>query len=254
MKKIFTIALMAIGLYAKGQVVLEHSYSSNWQMEVVNIEGDGYKYLGVDTTTKDIKIYNTDHSLWKTINTNIPQSAVIYSLSSYCSKYLFNADNKLEVMVMYYVTSPSVSYVAELYNEDGVILNTFNNASSYTIAQVNSGWKLLVRFGTSPQHTEVYSLPGQWAGTSSLGKPSLPNKIFPNPIENTATIHYTLPNAASQGILNIYNGAGINVRSYTVTGQFNDLVIDKGSLPPGIYIYDISTANGRQAGQRFVIQ
>jgi hypothetical protein len=41
-------------------------------MEVVNIEGDGYKYLGVDTATKDIKIYNTDHSLWKTIHTNIP--------------------------------------------------------------------------------------------------------------------------------------------------------------------------------------
>ena len=93
MKKLFTIALITIGaVYAKAQVVLEHSYNENWPMEVVNIEGDGYKYLGIDTTTKAIKIYNTDHSLWKTINTSIPQGATIYSVSSYASKYLFNAD------------------------------------------------------------------------------------------------------------------------------------------------------------------
>lgn len=98
MRTILTIALTTLSLLARAQVTLEHSYSSNWQMEVVNIEGDGYKYLGVDTATKDIKIYNTDHSLWKTIHTNIPQSAVIYSTSSYASKYLFNADNKIELM------------------------------------------------------------------------------------------------------------------------------------------------------------
>lgn len=36
MKKIFTIALMTMGMYVKAQVVLEHSYSTNWQMEVIN--------------------------------------------------------------------------------------------------------------------------------------------------------------------------------------------------------------------------
>lgn len=113
MKRAFTIVMIMLGFYAKAQVVLEHSYSSNWQMEVVNIEGDGYKYLGVDTLTKDIKIYNTDHSLWKTIHTSIPAGATVYSVSSFASKYLFNADNKIETMVLY-LSPVSFIYVAQL--------------------------------------------------------------------------------------------------------------------------------------------
>jgi hypothetical protein len=254
MKKLFTIAMMTIAVFAKGQVVLEHSYSTNWPMEVVNIEGDGYKYLGVDTTTKDVKIYNTDHSLWKTINTSIPAGASIYISSSYASKYLFNGDNKIELLVLYGVASPTFSVRAELYNEDGVILNTFNNAVTYNLANVANNWKLLVRVSTTPQHTDIYTLPGQWTGVSNLGKTIPSSNIYPNPLENSATINYALPNGTDQGTINIYNDAGILIRSYTVTNQFNDLVINKDQLAPGIYIYDIATANGRQAGQKFVVQ
>lgn len=253
MKTILTIAMMALLISAKAQVTLEHSYSSNWQMEVVNIEGDGYKYLGVDTATKDIKIYNTDHSLWKTIHTSIPQASLIYSVNSFASKYLFNADNKIEVMVLYAII-PSYTYKAELYNEDGTILNTFNNTSSYNIANVDGDWKLLIRNGTSPQYTDVYSLPGQWTGISVTGKASPSSNIFPNPLEDAATIRYELPAGCTQATLAIYNMAGQQLRSYNITNQFSDIVIDKGTLPTGNYIYDITTPNGRQPGQKFMIR
>jgi len=255
MKKLFTIAMMILFVGAKAQVVLEHSYSTNWQMEVVNIEGDGYKYLGVDTTTKDIKIYNTDHSLWKTINTSIPQDATISSANSYASKYLFNADNKIEVLVSFYTLSPTIVYTATLYNEDGVVLNTFNNTALCNIANVNGNWKLLARNGSFPPYTDVYTLPGQWTGVSVLGKatPDASN-IFPNPVENTATIMYSLPAGVHQGTLSVYNGAGTLIRTYNVTSQFNSIMISKGELPAGIYVYDITTSTGRQAGQKFVVQ
>lgn len=251
MKKLFTIAMIMFAAFAKGQVTLEHSYSTNWQMEVVNIEGDGYKYLGVDTATRAIKIYNTDHSLWKTINTSIPQGATIFSASSYASKYLFNADSKIEVMVTYIFAS---SFKAELYNEDGTVLNTFNNASSLNIASVNGTWKLLVRLNTSPQHTDVYSLPGQWTGVSALGKTIASGGIYPNPLESTATIKYELPSGTNQGTINVYSDAGTLVRSYTVTSQFSELLISKDQLSTGVYFYDIVTANGREAGQKFVVR
>lgn len=248
MKKLFTIAMMTFAAFAEGQVVLEHSYNTNWPMEVVNIEGDGYKYLGVDTATRAIKIYNTDHSLWKTINTSIPQGASIYISSSYASKYLFNADNKIELLVLYGVTTPTFAVKAELYNEDGTILNTFNNAVIYNVANVDNNWKLLVRIGTVPQHTDIYTLPGQWTGVSVLGKTTMPGNIYPNPVENNATINYSLPNGTNQGTINLYNDMGTLVRSYTVTSQFTELLISKDQLPAGVYFYDIITANGRQAG------
>ncbi len=257
MRTILTIALTTLSLLARAQVTLEHSYPTNYPMSVCHLEDYGDKYIGIDTATKNVLIYNADHSLWKTVNTGIPNGVITVNTVYLASQYLFNNDNKIEFIVCYYVTSPTITYTSKLLNEDGVLIHTFNNGAFPTIRKINSDWKLLINvlnYSPVSNYTEVYAVPGQWTGLTYAGKSGESNSIFPNPVESSATIRYELPTGLTQGSLNIYNMAGQQVRSYTVSNQFSDILINKGELPAGTYVYDIVTSAGRQAGQKFIVQ
>ncbi|MBM3435873.1 MAG: hypothetical protein FJY07_06630, partial [Bacteroidetes bacterium] len=52
------------------QIMLDHTYSG-WA-SVANLSVSGYKYHVLDTQTETLKLYNTDHSLWKTVNLSVP--------------------------------------------------------------------------------------------------------------------------------------------------------------------------------------
>lgn len=254
MKKLLFIAMMATAATTNAQMTLEHTYSSNWIMEAVNIEGDGGKYVGVEEPSKKIIIYNADHTVWKTINTAIPATASIYGANTFASKYLFNTDAKIEVAVVYI---DGVNFKGEIYNEDGTVLLSVNKCQVFQLKKVNADWKLLAQLantGTPTQITAVYSLPGQYTGMRKPKTESGETAIYPNPMDNAATIEYSLPSGVHTAKLNVYNMQMQLLRSYDITDQFHNIIIQREDMPAGNYLYNIEAAGTTPITKQFVVQ
>jgi hypothetical protein len=71
MKKINLLALFALfnGVLFS-QINLEHTYNVNANssyVSAVEFATDGYKYVVQEPSLNEIRIYNLNHSLWKTI-------------------------------------------------------------------------------------------------------------------------------------------------------------------------------------------
>ncbi len=67
MKNIILIGLLVLTiLNVHGQVALKKTY--NYSTSVVKLETLGYKYYLMDVPNSQVKIYNMDHSIYKTIN------------------------------------------------------------------------------------------------------------------------------------------------------------------------------------------
>lgn len=96
------ISLTSLG-FCYGQLNLEHTYeglltsSGYFTFDRVHLENSGEKYYTVNTTnagnteTYQLRLYNADHTLWKTIN--VPNPWV-----SHLSETLINPDAQLEII------------------------------------------------------------------------------------------------------------------------------------------------------------
>lgn len=252
MKKLLLINfLMVVASSANAQLSFEKAYQSNNRMEVVNLEGEGYKYIGVDAATHKIMIYNTDHTLWKSINTSIPTGASMYTLPTYASKTLFNSDSKIEVVVMY---GSGTGFQVQIYNEDGATVFSTGNAAWYDLKKVDNAWKFLVhKNDQTPQYTEVYGLPGQFTGILKQGANDGSLSLAPNPMTNTATLSYAMPAGTRTGQIEILTTDGKVVATYNVTDQFSNILISRQSLTSGIYFYRLIADGIEPVPQRFVI-
>lgn len=102
-KTLFSIAII-VANFAFGQITLEHSF--NLDEAVLNYsDSQDFKYVSLKDS--QINIYNSDYSIYKTFNIQIPSGFNRMYLSSYedfpfnVSKYVFNNDNKLEFFVFF---------------------------------------------------------------------------------------------------------------------------------------------------------
>lgn len=252
MKHFAFLAIICSWFNTSAQVTLENSYTGNHRMYLDKIEDDGYKYVGINDATKKVLIYNIDHSLWKTIDANIPVNAtIIYTLPFYVSKKLFNSDNKIELLVTY---NDGTNYIAKIVNEDGIVLNTFTDIFAHNIKNTDNGWKLLLHHILVPQQTDVYSLPGEYVGLHKINEGKLESDFYPNPLNESAIINYQLQSGVKSGVVNVYNNNGALMRMYNIDTPKGHVVFQRGDLPSGVYYYNITTINGVGATDKFIIQ
>lgn len=117
------LALLLFANLSKAQVTPDHVFNK-W-IYTVNLQGAGFKYYALDTTTKKVIIYNNNYSLLKEIHYSTEgTSGSIGGLS--LSDHLLNSDDKIE---MFYVTKDIDSSRYMVINEDGDTL--FNKAAHY---------------------------------------------------------------------------------------------------------------------------
>jgi hypothetical protein len=70
MKAYVAIAVLLLNtLFAKAQMTLDHTFTSGGNMitQFVDLAVDGKKYSVYDAASNQIKLYNLDYSLWKSI-------------------------------------------------------------------------------------------------------------------------------------------------------------------------------------------
>ena len=136
--KILLLTFLLIKIFsANGQINLEATYdSAAMNLYMVTLEVDGDKFVKIqrgDSAYRFIKLYNLNHSLWKTIDCNafpiFTYLAGIGALNNgrfnydilYITQHLFNNDDKIEFLYTVY-TSLQAQYFTGIYNENTELL------------------------------------------------------------------------------------------------------------------------------------
>lgn len=237
------------------QVTEENRYSSLRTFQVVSLEGETQKFMLVDSATYNVLLFNDNHTLWKRINTTLSWGSTFAGIGCISTK-LFNMDSDVELSFSYYAVGAPTTYATEIWNEKGSIVQTLYGIGGLYPITINGKTKVI---GTkvSSKETIVYSVPGKMAyiTTPSPGTTTTPEAtLFPNPMGSAATLRYTLPAGVREASLAIYDITGHEVRRYTVTDHFSDILINRGELPSGMYVYKLITASGETVGEGFVVE
>ena len=265
MKQVLVFLFLISGISANAQITLEHTFTPiSGYASTVLFSSNGTKIIANDTGSYQLKLYNTDYSLWKTIT--VPgYSGFKYQRALVVSDNLFNSDNSVEFIAFYYSTTTSFLYKAVLVNESGVAVFDLGNNSSFSVEYINGVYKLFAQssFSTPSLHyaTQVYSLPGTMpcGHCGSVGVPKTTrtgayvSPPIPNPTSGPVTLSYTLPDDIAAAVLTIYNVEGRAVCNYTVSGFEKQLTIDNSKLPSGIYYYVLTAENMQAVSGKMVI-
>ncbi len=214
----------------RGQVTLEHTY--NGYANIVTFSSNGDKYESSDTL--GVYLYNSDHSIWKSI-TPIPPAGYRLNSAYAISDNLFNTDNSVEFIGVFYSTS-FPHYKTYLVTEAGSM--TFIDTSYYGTVHFNqstNSYKLITTILPNVLYSyvsNVYSLPGTipCGRCGSLGVAKTNNisgqvSATPNPTTGVFRID-------AKGQVVITNAAGISVFS---TLTYNGEPVDLTKQPTGIY-------------------
>jgi len=252
MKRLISIlsilALFAIN--AQGQITLEHTYTGV-SAAYINLPVSGYKYYVMDVANSQCRLYNNDHSLWKTVNLSIPANYYLYDIQ-YVTENLFNADNTIEMLYVSYTYNSTLAYYTydtRIATENGTVLLSVPGGGYSYVYPAQTGSKLFIwvyNYAVSPNtvNTQVYSIPGQTT-TGSIDYPIdervSVRKAFPNPTNSTVTIPYSLPLNISQAELVLYNVGGSKVKSFVVDRTFDNIILQTSDLPAGMYLYRIES-------------
>lgn len=263
MKKLvyILIALMAVSA-TSAQITLEATYSHSGTYTRLALSG--YKYYVMDVGTSQCRIYNTNHTLWKTIALSVPVDNYLYDIK-HVSENLFTTDNSLCLAYIYYSYNSAkqyYTYTARIIRENGTELLTIPGCQYIYIHSLTGvGTKMLTYsydYSSFPYaiQTRAYNLPGQYiTGTSDEQNPSGAwLKAFPNPAGDYTTIGVRLPEGVKSGVLTITDTVGKLLMSYAVDGQTTQLFIPTAQLPRGLYLYSVSSGSLILPGGKFIVQ
>ena len=244
-------------MQANSQITLEHTYTvseSSSQVGVINLSSSGYKYSLWEAADSELKLYNLDHSLWKTINVPALSGFTLVGGFYNISEGLFNLNSQIEYVASYanYSATP-VQIHTKIIDENGNTIKDFpNRGFQQIVATASNTYKLILTDLNLIR--EVYSLPGK---SSTLIVPNTDNvaglgNSFPNPATQKITIPYQLNNSSTTGLINIYDSTGKLVKSLIIDKSFNNIQLDLSNYSPGLYHYNIIIDGSKSISKSFV--
>ncbi len=265
MKKIINIVVLVFltsNLF--GQIKLEHSYpNGKWQTSMVKLSNSGIKYQWVDVTTGQVKLYNLDHSLFKSMTFPV-LSGKTGVWVVYVSETTFDLDAEVEFMVYYQDDGNWINSVTKIINETGDIIL---DKASETPAMNSYGDKIEAIFNTTGEtkmildnHSDnalkVYSLPGTLfaAAIKTIDYNNNFLEIYPNPAVNYIKLAYTLPTNIKVATVSVYDIKGNIVKSYTIDKNYKELLIDTQEFSNGTYLCQIYSNGIKMSDTKFIVQ
>jgi len=259
---IFYFLLALSGTYA--QVTLEHTY--NYSAAIVKLETLGYKYYLMDVPNSECRIYNPDHSLFRTINCNVPVNCYLADIQLLSEK-LFDHDEGIELVYTWYRYVPTTGsyyyiYGSSIINEDGSLLANIEGARYIYLNKTDEDiWKLIAYcydYSVWPERiwTNIYSLPG----TPVVSAASLDTELgisaiaFPNPANNRLKVRYRLPEGVSEGTLYLLSSDGKLAGHFRVDSHTDHLLLDVSGYKSGVYHYFAEGGNKRSKSGKLLVR
>ncbi len=292
--------LLALVSPLHAQITIEHVYSkgSSYNYEywlnqstgettsLINLSNGGYKYVRISATgdynnpyqfiTYQLKFYDLNHSLWKTIELApvINNLANSYTCAAeptnvlYISDKLFDTDNDIEFIWYHQLPANPTCGPDFFYLFDETTMNVSNIAGlnpdsieSIRVYNTPNGAKLILSYGYSYYAAGlgkdyVLSLPGTYPPQPVIVKE---NNIgieqanpFPNPANKQITLPYSLP-AHKTGELIIYDMQGKEIKKFKIDNAFNNILLNTSELNNGMYIYKVQCDGEVILTKKFVI-
>lgn len=156
MKKFLLLGLLFISGHAMAQITLEHHYDSNIVFRV-KLGLSGEKYYVHNRVNNQLDFFNSDHSLWKSINIPIPAEADFTGIS-HVSDNMINNDDNIEVAYSVFQNGDvGGTYNSYIISEDGTVLLEVPNCN-YLLVDQTPG--LAPKMISQGYQKNVYSLPG----------------------------------------------------------------------------------------------
>ncbi len=273
MKKIFILLAIAFSFSFQAQITLDQSYTGVGGLDLYlnKLQVSGYKYTEVNVNNSTIKLYNLNHSLYKTITIpTVPGNKYVF----YVTETLFDTDSLVEYILMTNVTTPPSTvnpmpttlqhvYVfkengTQLFYQDSASLSggsSGNNSSSITENIFFDGsstkMKIAIQQGSMPgtiARSEIYSLPGSLpciectpsvaTGISNYTKKQEAIVFYPNPVSDQLKLRYELPKHYKTAEIRIQDIQGKLIEVYKVTSSFEYIYVPS-NYNNGLYLYSL---------------
>ena len=262
MKQFLTTILVLAAFTLQAQVTLDKKY--DYSTSVVKFETLGYKYYLMDVPAGQCRIYNTDHSLFRTINCNIPNGFYLSDIK-FISEKTFDADAGIELLCTYYMYNSAKSYYeynSKIINDDGSALVTIDGSLyNYINKTGENAYKLFsycYDYSVTPEKvwTNIYSLPGSPAVSafSIKNDPDILLNAFPNPASQSLKVAYVLPENINLATLHLIDNSGKQVEQFEVDSHTDHLMLDVSRYQSGVYHYFIEYGNTKTPAKKLVVR
>jgi hypothetical protein len=258
-KLILFLGFLAFIPIVKAQITLENNYPAS--ATVTELALSGYKYYLMDVTNNQCRLFNMDHSIWKTINLEVPSGMYLYDIRG-VSETLFNIDSKVELAYIYYSYDTTLlyyTYYTKIVNEDGVDVLSIPGCAYIDFKTSGSNGTKLLAYVYDYSiimwtvNTLIYSLPGNLpTGEIYLETENNHTLAYPNPAHSILTIPYHLPIGTESGQLQILNTSGQIQKTLRLSPNFHELLIPMNDLSGGGYIYQVKTSRGVVSSGSFI--
>lgn len=258
---LIVLALMLSFSMTYGQITLEQTYDHSGTFTSLAMSGD--KFYVMDVGASQCRIYNSDHTLWKSISLNIPADHFLYDIR-YVTENLFTDDNTLCLAFIYYsydATGQYYSYFAKVIQENGPELLYIPGCQFLYVHTLFDGDAKMTAYSYDYSvfpytiQTLVYDLPGQLISYSTeefAPKPDVRN-AFPNPSHHFVTIPFDMPASEINGEIHISDATGKVIRVVPVTNDTTEITIETTQFPRGTYLYYLQTRNHRSQARKLII-
>ncbi len=194
-----TINNVSSKVYSIPQLTLENNYSDG-NLKRIKLENSGEKYFLLNKANSNAKIYNANHSLWKTVSLPKPTTTT-YTDIDFISETKINPDALLEIGYSYYETvGNSATYSSKIVNENNVELLSVPNSSKLHISVFDGLADKLIAdiYNNYKYGTNIYTLP-----SLSLEK-AYDSSVSRVILENSGEKYYTSQNPSDNQV-KIYN-------------------------------------------------
>lgn len=251
MKSFLLGAALLITGVAQAQITQETRYKD--YVTPYKLSTGDIKYAGYFSIDHTFRIYNANHSLYKSVA--VPGIGYVYNNDNcYVSDKLFNSTPELEFVIGANYPAQNVKYL-KVINESGVVLLSVDSCATARILNTATGSKMLAYVESQPNSsTRVFALAGTYTPLA-IKATSTEELVLPYPNPTTAEIQLPYQLSAGQtGTLSISNALGQQMNTYQVDNTFSQLLVDTRTLAPGVYFYRVSSKTGTSAAQRFVVR
>jgi hypothetical protein len=249
-KSLFTLVFIAAVYMANAQIILEQNYPGSATLTELALSGN--KYYMMDVAANQCKIYNIDHSAWKTINLSVPAGMYLYDIK-FVSETLFNSDSKVELAYIYYSYDTTLyyyTYYMKVVNENGTELLSIPGCGYAELKQTNNGITKMLTYVynysvyPSTLNTMVYSLPGDLP-TGGIAEFPAANDLFPypNPAFDAVNIPCPLPDGVNSGEVVLLTPGGQVLQQFRIDSQVRRLKVSTGNYPKGVLLYQVKSGH-----------
>jgi hypothetical protein len=243
------------------QITLESDYEQSGAYTQLTTSGN--KFFVMDVLNNQCKIYNTDHSVWKTVALDVPAGQYLYDIR-YVSEGLFTNDNSLSLCYIYYLydeTFQYYTYTLKIIKEDGTVLLTIAGAQYLNIVDLGEDGTKMVAYVYDYSFypytilSLVYDLPGQLVSSSTGSEPMMISQAaFPNPATDYTTIPINLPKNNTSATLTISDATGRTIKSIPVDQHATQIKVNTGQLPKGLYLYTLQTESFKSEARKIIVK